>query len=148
MSGTQKHGGQEVSEFTTAVTAGAEDPVKGIDTQLTWQLVWLEAISLAWRDPVFKRELLADPQAALLKYFKLNLGPHVKLTVREASPPDPKAIPKSGLERAFGGWDPFNDPLKSEVIMALPHAPKLEDQAVALALYNSEGRASPFSTCC
>ena len=77
MSGTQKHGEKDVSEFTRTVTANEEDPIKGVDTQLTWQLVWLEAISLAWRDPVFKAELLADASAALLKYFKLNLGPHV-----------------------------------------------------------------------
>ena len=144
---------QEVQEFTRGIAAGQEDPIQGQDTTMKWQMVWLEAIALAWRDPAFKAQLLDDPRTALKTYFGFDLGPYVKLTVREAShptetkgPANADAAPKK-LHHAFGGWDPAHDPLTSEMIMALPHAPKVEDQAVALSFYNASGRAYPF-TCC
>lgn len=143
---------QEVQEFTKGIAAGQEDPIQGQDTTMKWQMVWLEAIALAWRDPAFKAHLLAEPRAALKEYFNFDLGPYVKLTVREASHPketqssDGDAPPKK-LKHVFGGWDPAHDPLTSEMIMALPQAPRIEDQAVALSFYNASGRAYPF-TCC
>jgi ribosomally synthesized peptide (two-chain TOMM family) len=136
-----------VADFTRAVTAHEEDPIQGLDTTIKWQMVWLEAIALAWRDPGFKKQLLADPRGTLREYFKFDLGPYVKLTVREATAPHVDGPPKSPIEHAFDGWDPSVDPLRSEMIMALPPAPKLENQAVALSFYNASGRAYPF-TCC
>lgn len=138
---------QQVAEFTRKVASTEEDPVSGLDTTIKWQMVWLEAIALAWRDDRFKKQLLEDPRAALKEYFNFDLGPYVKLTVREASKPEHDHDPKTKLEHAFGGWDPGQDPLTSEMIMALPPAPKVEDQAVALSFYNASGRAYPF-TCC
>ena len=138
---------QQVAEFTRKVAGTEEDPVSGLDTTIKWQMVWLEAIALAWRDDRFKKQLLGDPRAALKEYFNFDLGPYVKLTVREASPPKHDHDPKTRLEHAFGGWDPAHDPLTSEMIMALPPAPRVEDQAVALSFYNASGRAYPF-TCC
>jgi ribosomally synthesized peptide (two-chain TOMM family) len=137
----------KVAEFTRAVTSREEDPIQGMDTTIKWQMVWLEAIALAWRDPAFKKQLLADPRATLVKYFNFDLGPYVKLTIRDCTPPAAGASPKSRIEHAFGGWDPATDPLRSEMIMALPPAPKIEDQGVALSFYNASGRAYPF-TCC
>jgi len=138
----------EVAEFTRAVTAREEDPIKGLDTTMKWQFVWLETIALAWRDPTFKHRLLQDPRATLREYFNFDLGPYVKLTVREATPPSgARGAPKTPMEHAFDGWDPAHDPLKSEMIMVLPPPPKVKDQAVALAFYNASGRAYPF-TCC
>jgi ribosomally synthesized peptide (two-chain TOMM family) len=148
MSSSQQRTEEEVEAFTRAVTSRQEDPVQGLDTQLKWQYVWVEAIALAWRDPAFKARLLKDPRNTLLEYFNFDLGPYVELTVREATPPDPSAASQTGLQRAFGGWDPANDPLKSGMIMVLPPAPKVEDQAVALSFYNASGRSYPFTTCC
>jgi ribosomally synthesized peptide (two-chain TOMM family) len=136
-----------VSEFTRTVTSHEEDPVKGLDTTIKWQMVWLEAIALAWRDPEFKKKLLAQPRFTLVEYFNFDLGPYVKLTIRECAPPVGNPAAKTRLEQVFGGWDPATDPLQSEMIMALPPAPKVEDQAVALSFYNASGRAYPF-TCC
>ena len=78
---------QEIAAFTRAVAGTEEDPVSGLDTTIKWQMVWLEAIALAWRDDRFKAQLLSDPRAALKEYFNFDLGPYVKLTVREATPP-------------------------------------------------------------
>ncbi|HWU91208.1 MAG TPA: hypothetical protein VN253_28270, partial [Kofleriaceae bacterium] len=69
-------GDNAVAELTRLVTAHEEDPVKGLDTTIKWQFVWMEAIALAWRDPVFKKQLLADPRATLLEYFRFDLGPY------------------------------------------------------------------------
>lgn len=141
------HGKGTVAEFTRSVASREEDPVSGLDTTIKWQMVWLEAIALAWRDPTFKSELLANPRHALKAYFNFDLGPYVKLTVREATAPKGDHPPSSKFQHAFNGWDPAHDPLTSEMIMALPPAPKVEDQAVALSFYNASGRAYPF-TCC
>ena len=139
---------QAVAEFTRAGSAREEDPVSGLDTTIKWQMVWLEAIALAWRDAAFKQQLLDNPRAALKEYFNFDLGPYVKLTVREATRPEGASeLTGTKLEKAFGGWNPGNDPLTSEMIMALPPAPPVEDQAVALSFYNASGRAYPF-TCC
>ncbi len=138
---------ESVAAFTRFVAGREEDPVSGLDTTIKWQMVWLEAIALAWRDAKFKAELLEDPRKALRGYFNFDLGPYVKLTVREATAPTGLGTPETRLAHAFGGWDPGNDPLTSEMIMALPPAPKLENQAVALSFYNASGRAYPF-TCC
>ena len=138
---------KEVAEFTRAVAGTEEDPVSGLDTTIKWQMVWLEAIALAWRDDRFKAQLLSDPRAALKEYFNFDLGPYVKLTVREATPPTGEHSPLTRLQHAFHGWDPAHDPLTSEMIMALPPAPPLHDQGVALSFYNASGRAYPF-TCC
>jgi len=140
---------EAVAAFTRAVSGTEEDPIKGLDTTMKWQMVWLEAIALAWRDPAFKQKLLDQPRLALLEYFQFDLGPYVKLTVREATPPDDgaAAAATNRLHQAFGGWDPGADPLRTEMIMALPPPPKVEDQAVALSFYNASGRAYPF-TCC
>ncbi len=144
----KKHTEEEVAEFTREVSSHQEDPIQGLDTQLKWQYVWVEAVSLAWRDPAFKKLLLDDPRGTLFTYFGFDLGPYVELKVREATPPPPDARAKNGLQRAFGGWDPATDPLKSEMVMVLPPAPKVEDQAVALSFYNASGRSYPFTTCC
>lgn len=138
-----------LTEVTRAAAASQEDPVSGLDTTIQWQMVWLEAIALAWRDEQFKQQLLTDPRATLRRYFNFDLGPYVKLTVREASPPPADADPHPAhkLAHAFGGWDPAQDPLTSEMIMALPPKPRTEDQGVALSFYNASGRAYPF-TCC
>ena len=153
---------QAVENFTKHVAGTQEDPVAGLDTTIKWQMVWLEAIAMAWRDPKFKAELLEDPRKALRGYFNFDLGPYAKLTVREATAPEmlPVHAPSTHghghghtaahstrLVEAFGGWDPARDPLQSEMIMALPPAPRVEDQAVALSFYNASGRAYPF-TCC
>lgn len=138
---------QDIAAFTRSVAATEEDPISGLDTAIKWQMVWLEAIALAWRDAGFKELLLANPRAALKDFFNFDLGPYVKLTVREASPPEGSRPPETRLQHAFEGWDPASDPLTSEMIMALPPAPRLENQAVALSFYNASGRAYPF-TCC
>jgi ribosomally synthesized peptide (two-chain TOMM family) len=138
---------QAVAAFTREMASREEDPITGLDTTIKWQMVWLEAIALAWRDARFKAELLEDPRKALRGYFNFDLGPYVKLTVREATPPAGTETPRHRLQHAFHGWDPAEDPLTSEMIMALPPAPPIEDQAVALSFYNASGRAYPF-TCC
>lgn len=137
---------QTIAAFTRAVASTEEDPISGLDTTIKWQMVWLEAIALAWRDESFHQHLLKDPRDALKTYFNFDLGPYVKLTVRDATPPSGGAVPHK-LGQAFGGWDPATDPLTSEMIMALPPKPALEDQAIALSFYNASGRAYPF-TCC
>jgi ribosomally synthesized peptide (two-chain TOMM family) len=138
---------QDVAKFTQAVSATEEDPIAGLDTTIKWQMVWLEAIALAWRDDAFKALLLKEPRVALKTYFNFDLGPYVKLVVREATPPALDATAPHRLAQAFGGWDPAQDPLTSEMIMALPPKPRVEDQGIALAFYNASGRAYPF-TCC
>lgn len=138
---------REIAERTRREAESQEDPIQGLDTTIKWQMVWLEAIALAWRDPQFKAELLANPRKALRGYFNFDLGPYVKLVVRECTPPAANATASNKFEAAFGGWDPSGDPLTSEMIMALPPAPPVEDQAVALSFYNASGRAYPF-TCC
>jgi ribosomally synthesized peptide (two-chain TOMM family) len=136
-----------IEKFTSTVASTQEDPISGLDTTIKWQMVWLEAIALAWRDPEFKAELIQDPRRTLRAHFLFDLGPYVKLTVREATPGDDNASRGTRVEKLFNGWDPASDPLTSEMIMALPPAPKVEDQAVALSFYNASGRAYPF-TCC
>lgn len=142
-----KHSESEIAAMTRAAASTEEDPISGLDTTIKWQMVWLEAIALAWRDEGFKHRLLNDPREALKTYFNFDLGPYVKLTVREATPPAPGSTAPHRLGQAFGGWDPATDPLTSEMIMALPPKPALEDQGVALSFYNASGRAYPF-TCC
>ena len=157
----QQRSESSVAAVTRQFAEEAEDPIKGLDTTIKWQMIWLEAIALAWRDERFKAELLDNPRKAQRGYFNFDLGPYVKLTVREASPApgrgnderraDNTASEGAGhrtkLKHAFHGWNPAEDPLTSEMIMALPPAPPLEDQAVALSFYNTRGRAYPF-TCC
>lgn len=116
-----------------------EDMIWGMDEMLEWQEVWLGAVALAWRDPDFRAELLADARRAIAVHFEYNLPPHLDLTVKE--------VPKTGK----WGWrtdgeDGWVLPSAMLTVTLPPPPAKLEDQVVALADYSAAGRTYPFTT--
>ena len=40
----------------------------------------------AWKNPQFKKELLANPRAALLKHFQMNIPDDVEISIIEETP--------------------------------------------------------------
>ena len=108
---------------------------------LEFSEVYLRAIAQAWENPEFKAELLRDSGQALQKYFGYICPWSVKLTVKE-----PPAHYKGWHQAQDGQWK--WDLPDAAIKIGVPTAPAaLEEQAVALAAYNSAGPTYLFSCC-
>ena len=124
--------------FTSGV--GPEDPIDGIRGDAEWQNAWLSAIALAWSSPELQKALIADPRLFLLEQFKYKVPDGLTLVVRESEEKDD--------EGHATGWSPstrlwyLNN---TEVVMYIPRAPDLKDQALALSAYAATGRTYPFT---
>lgn len=107
------------------------------ETLLEFQEVYLRAVALAWSDPKFKAQLLADPDQALRDNFGYICPWNVDLSVMEAKGPG-------------DGWDPVAKRWKLPLLrttFGVPKAPPFDEQLVAFAAYNDAGPTYLF-TCC
>ncbi|MCG8418075.1 MAG: hypothetical protein MJE77_09060 [Proteobacteria bacterium] len=50
-----------------------------------WQSTWVEAVSLAWQDPAFRQELIADPRTAIKVHLNVELPGDFDIEVIEDS---------------------------------------------------------------
>ena len=107
---------------------------------LEFSEVYLRVIACSWTDEVFKKALIADPQSALRNYFGYVLPWNLNLSVKPC-PPGHEWIP--GVGGRPGTWELP----KNMMTFGVPTAPKLHEQAVALAAYNDAGPTYLF-TCC
>ena len=107
------------------------------ESLLEFQEVYVRAVALAWSDPQFKADLLADADNALRNSFGYICPWNVDLRFREATGPG-------------DGWDPaarkWNLP-PMRTTFGVPVAPPFEEQLVAFAAYNDAGPTYLF-TCC
>jgi ribosomally synthesized peptide (two-chain TOMM family) len=121
-----------------------EKPTYTINEIGEWYNVWLMAIALAWKDPVFKKELLEHPRAALAARLHYKFPWSVNLVIKDATGvdgsgwlPDPKGA-------GNGTWKlPATD-----VLLWLPPAPPMDEQPVALGNYAYTAQTYPFTCCC
>lgn len=115
---------------------------------LEFEEVYLRAIALAWKDEVFKKELLEHAETALDKYFNYKCPWSLDLFVREVTK----------TERAKGaGWHPSNEAHRgfwslpnNTFLYGLPPKPiniDPDEEPIALAAYNDSGPTYLF-TCC
>lgn len=94
-----------------------------------WQVLWIKAVALSWKDPAFKKELLADPAKALKDKFGYTLPPHLTLKVH----PVGKIEKQEGDTRGSSFTLPA-ELKKGEVTLPLPSPPDdTQDHALALA---------------
>jgi ribosomally synthesized peptide (two-chain TOMM family) len=119
------------------------DPIKAYDEIAKWERIWIEVVALAWKDPSFKSQLLADggkhARQVILSKFNFQLAEDVQLNVVEAG--------------KDSHWDSkeliWKHPRAvSTLTLTLPKTPKLDDQAVALSHYFASGQSMPFTCCC
>ncbi|AOK30611.1 hypothetical protein WS67_15665 [Burkholderia singularis] len=103
---------------------------------LEFQEVYLRAIALSWRDPVFKAALLENPQDAIERYLNYRCPWIVDLKITEAGP-------ECGWDAQAQRW---NLP-RNAITFGVPKRPELAEQAIALAAYNDSGPAYLFSCC-
>lgn len=107
-----------------------------------WQLACVKAIAKAWADPSFKQLLKKDPPKALASKPIHFTVPHgVEIVVVEAGDTVQAAPPTYN-----DGWS------GTPLLLVLPDAPKVEDQAIALAqlieLSQSDARCCSSPCCC
>lgn len=111
------------------------------ESLLGFSEVYLQAIELSWRSSEFKEEFIKNPMSALQHYFHYTPSWNCILNVTE---------PKNESNDKPFGWDnktkTWNLPTNT-LSVGLPKAPKIDQQAVALALYNNAGPSYLF-TCC
>jgi hypothetical protein len=107
-----------------------------------WQLACFKAIAKSWADPGFKDELKKNPHKALKsKPIGLDISDDTEIRVVEASETEQAKLPTYS-----DGWT------GTPLLLVLPAAPKIEDQAVALAqlveLSQSDTRCCGGVCCC
>ena len=107
------------------------------ESLLEFQEVYVLAIALAWRDPVFKQALLDNPTRALEDYYGYKCPWNVNLKVREP------ADKNQGWDEKQQQWHLPRD----SISIGIPAKPKDQSQAIALANYNDAGPTYLF-TCC
>lgn len=116
--------------------------VPGYESLLEFQEVYLLAIALTWKDPVFKEKLLSDPMMALEHYFGYKCPWNITLKVTD--------VPTGGVNDY--GWE-TKHPNKwhlprNSITFGLPMMPERDDEVcIALASYNDAGPTYLF-TCC
>lgn len=105
---------------------------------------WSKVIAAAWNDSDLERRLLEAGPDEVRRIFKEVAGVD----------PGEKALDLRNMRvKKFAG-DGFNSEDKSWTISApeitLPYPPKpmTQDAAIALAQYDFQGAASPFTCCC
>jgi ribosomally synthesized peptide (two-chain TOMM family) len=118
------------------------DPMKAYDEIARWERVWIEVVALAWKDPVFRKSLLAhggkDARAVINKKFNFELPKDVELKVVQAGP-------------KLKSWDANKEHPRALTVLTLvlPRAPAApEDHAIALSRYVASGHSMPFTCCC
>ncbi|CAB3750675.1 hypothetical protein GQ57_36250 [Burkholderia sp. MSh2] len=108
-----------------------------LESMLEFQQVYLRAIALSWRDPVFKEDLLTHPFDALSRYFNYQCPWLLELEVVK---------PGAGY-----GWDSREGSWRlprNTMTVGVPARPaQLNEEAVALAAYSDAGPCYLF-TCC
>lgn len=115
-----------------------------LEQTMHWQVIWPRVIAKAWEDLEFKAELLKDPTGTINKYFDYQLSEELDLTIIDS----PASTPEFDIDKAFNkNGDPWRDLPKLKLTIALPPAPKLEHQAIAITAYLDTARTYPF-TCC
>ncbi|GFN32988.1 NHLP leader peptide family RiPP precursor [Paenibacillus xylaniclasticus] len=75
------------------------------------QILKTQIIEKAWSDPVFKKQLLEDPKAAIHAAFGVEIPENIKLTVVEETansfylviPPSPQ-VDKARASQTTQGW--------------------------------------------
>jgi ribosomally synthesized peptide (two-chain TOMM family) len=88
-----------------------------------WQTVWIKAVARAWRDPVFEKELIADPKGTLAKHFQFVVSPGIDLKVAPASTPGVDYTDPASLQIP-----------QASITLGLPAKPAdVNDHAVALS---------------
>jgi ribosomally synthesized peptide (two-chain TOMM family) len=110
------------------------------EQMLEFSEVYLQAIAQSWENEAFRQALLADPEAALQKYFGYICPWGVKISVKPV-PASHKGWHQNG--QGQWRWDLPNNAIK----VGVPKAPPLEEQTVALAAYNAAGPTYLFSCC-
>ncbi len=114
--------------------------IPSYESLLEFQEVWLRAIALAWRDEEFKKELLKDPEYAMLHY----------LSYRTPWAAGFEAVEAHGEQY---GWDDEKGKWhlpKGNIALVVPNRPEgdlVRDIPLALASYNDCGPLYLF-TCC
>jgi ribosomally synthesized peptide (two-chain TOMM family) len=116
-----------------------DNAIPSYESMLELQEVYLRAIALSWRDPEFKRALLADAADALARYFDYRSPWLIDLKVKEPEP-------SSGY-----GWNCTTKKWKlppPTLTFGIPTQPvDTIEEPIALAAYNDAGPAYLF-TCC
>lgn len=108
------------------------------ESLLEFQEVYARVVALAWKDSVFLEELRKDARATLANYFGYMCPWNIDIEFEQLSGQEYEWQP---------GEDVWNLP-KNAIHVGIPKKPpQLEEQAVALAVYNAAGPAYLF-TCC
>jgi ribosomally synthesized peptide (two-chain TOMM family) len=109
-----------------------------------WNVVWIKAIALAWKNAEFEAKLLSNARDALATYLNYSVPPGIDLKVVRVQTDDKEGFGWDALGQ--GGWA-----LPQTVVtVPLPPKPKdVSDQAIALAnLIGGKGGGSCGGTCC
>lgn len=118
-----------------------ENPLSGIASSQAWQVAWVSAIALAWSSDQLKADLIADPA----KFFQT----HCNFKVPDGLTLGVRAMVEADAEGRATGWDAQTKVWylqNTSVIMYLPPAPEVYQQAIALSAYAATGRTYPFTT--
>ena len=129
-----------MSATTNQGSLGTDDSSDAYTKMREWQHVWLRAIALAWHDADFKCLLLEDARTAFAKYLEYDLPTTLELTIFEVDSDDVEWNDQGNVD--------WHELPPNRLQMPLPPAPKLEDQAIAIADYADAGRTYPFTCCC
>ena len=120
------------------------------ESLLEYQEVYLRAVALAWSDPEFKKNFLADPRTAMENYFGYSCPWNV--TIRVTEPTDPKYHWTPAKDGQPGKWTlprmkaTFGLP-DTPYKPGTPEKPDIKQQLIAFAAYNDAGPTYLF-TCC
>ncbi|WP_338848121.1 BMA_0021/BMA_0022 family TOMM bacteriocin [Massilia sp. W12] len=116
-----------------------DNSIPSYETLLEFQLVWVRAVALSWKDPEFKRALIHDARDALLRYFGYQYPWAANISAYE---------PQGNF-----GWDDnarkWTLP-NGEITISIPKKPTgdlVQDIPLAIASYNDCGPLYLF-TCC
>lgn len=145
------------SDATTLYGDGTARQVSAtytIDEISRWNQIWPQAVAMAWSDPAFKKDLLADPRDALVRHLGYRFPDEITLEVKDAA--GIEGVTTEG-QPAKAGYYPPSKPgdvghwlvPATNVTLWLPGAPDtVEMQGVALATYGTRGHIYPFTCCC
>ncbi|WP_437579913.1 BMA_0021/BMA_0022 family TOMM bacteriocin [Sorangium sp. So ce887] len=106
-----------------------------------FQLAWLRATALVWKDPNNLELLKSDPRRFLRTSCEYDLPRNVELTVC-ASQQVPPAGRRWGWDARHGIWSLP----RAQVTLYIPPPPELAEQAVALAELGDPDKLPPL--CC
>lgn len=123
-----------------------------MDEIARWNMIWPQAVAMAWADDQVKKDLLEHPRQALATHLGYTFPGEIDLHIADAT--GFEGVTRNGVETT-AGYRP-SAPTKvghwlvpaTRVQVWLPPKPEDEElQAVALAAYGTRGHIYPF-TCC